>query len=200
MDEPELYVTVDQASAAWPPFGKLPQQEQADLIADASEAVRNYVRRPLLERTYVETYDGTGLGRIRLRKLPVTAIGGVVVNGEALDNATGDGWSFDRETGELRRGDGRDDVRFAPWFPKGRGNIEVTYSAGYQQVPGPVKRATILTMRWLREAVLISLFAQSESIGNYSYTRGVGTQFLAVAGLPAFAASLLEPYVIDDIH
>jgi hypothetical protein len=193
--QPEIYCTVAQASAAWPKFAKLVAQEQADLIADASAAVQQWCRRQILEQTYTETYDGTGLGRIWLNVRPVIAVAAVLINGDPVDNTYGTAWYFKADTGELGRGSGQDDRRFQAWFPRGSRNIQVTYAAGYQTVPNSVKRATIFVVRWLYDSGRQSWAMSSETIGDYSYTLN---PMLANAPLPPPAISLLTPYVQDD--
>ncbi len=192
---PETYCTTAQVAAAWPKFSGLPQQEQTDLIADASAAVQNWCRRNFGQLTYTEQYDGSGLGRIWLAQRPVLAVAQVLVNGDALDNTYGTAFYFVPETGELGRGSGQDDRRFQAWFPKGSRNIQVTYSAGYLDIPSPVKRATIITCRWLYDSARIDYVTQSESIGDYSYTQN---PLVTGMFLPPAAVALLAPYVQDD--
>ncbi len=193
---PEIYCTAAQAAAAWPQFATLPQQEQTDLICDASLAVQNYVRRNLLQQTFDEFYDGTNLPRIWLRVRPVIAVTAVLINGDALDNTYQSAWYFNPDTGELGRGDGQDDKRFPPWFPTGSCNIEVVYAAGYATVPGPVKRATIMTIHWLYDAGRRSWLYASERIGDYQYTVNTDIDLMI---LPPSAAALLTAYVQDDV-
>lgn len=193
-------ITQDQIAAIGKPFGPvysaLADSERAALITDASAAVESFCRRTFGQQSYVETYDGRNLPRVWLRQLPVIAVAAVSVNGEVLDNTYGDAWSFDSGTGELRRGSGHDDVRFAAWFPAGRGNVQVTYTAGYLEIPPAVQRATILTVRYLYELGRKDWLAQSESIGDYSYT--LAQTALTGAMLPPHVAGLLADWVYDD--
>ena len=53
------------------------------------------------------------------------------------------------------------DVRFAPWFPSGSGNVVVQYWAGYASIPDPIIRATSWTVKWLHE--------QGKVTGIYSF-------------------------------
>lgn len=192
---PETYVTPDQVAAAWPAFAKIPTAEQTDLIAAASAAIQARVRRTLGMQTHVEVHSGRNRPRIWLRVRPVVAVSQVTVDGDPLDDSQGTAWTFVAETGELVRGDGLGDSRFAPWFPAGVGNVVVTYAAGYDPIPADVRRATILTVQALHAASALSGAYKSESIGDYSYTLNDGL----VDAVPPVAARLVSRYVQDEV-
>lgn len=178
-------------------FANLPTDEQAALISTASAAVEDFCRRKFTQTTYTETYDGSGIGRIWLRQKPVIAVSAVLINGDALENTYESAWHFNADTGELTRSDGQDDIRFVPWFPRGAGNIQVTYAAGYLDIPLPVKRATILTVRYIYQLGQRTWLEKSESIGDYSYTL-MEPVWLFMRPLPPYITGLLANYVQDD--
>lgn len=189
-------VTNAEVLAAWPGFSKLDSGEQAALITQASDAVEGWCQRVFAVTTYTELLSGANLPRVWLSHRPVVSITSVTVNGDAIDNSTGVGWQFDPDTGELLRGWNQDNRRFNPWFPSGFRNITVVYSAGFSPIPPRVKRATILTVKNLAEAMRTSVGPiQSEKIGDYQYTLAAPS-FQAV---PAIAAGLLANYVLDPI-
>jgi hypothetical protein len=192
-------ITAAQVLQTGTPFAKifaaLPAAEQAALVTDASADVEEVCRRTFAQQTYDETYDGSGTARIWLRQKPVVAVSAVYINGDALDNTFLSAWSFDRDTGELARGDGQDDERFAPWFPRGRRNIRVVYAAGYLTVPRTVQRAVIFTVQYLWQRGVRNGLYKSESIGKYSYEL---VEPLPGQLLPGYMMQLLNNYVQDD--
>lgn len=188
-------VTNAEVAASWPGFAKLPADEQAALITDASQAIEDYCRRSFGSGVVTEVRSGTNSSRLWLKNKPVSAILSVTINGTAHTNADGMDWQFVPATGELVRGVGHCDPRFGPWFPAGTNNIEIVYLYGYADVPGPVKRACLLTVRQLATLATQSGVYDSESIGDYSYTRGAG----GLESIPATALMLLRNYVSDDI-
>lgn len=191
----ETYVTPAEVALAWPAFAKYPADEQAALIASASDLIRQVCRRRLTAQSYVETHSGKNRPRIWLDVRPVIAIAEVSINGQALDNTAGDAWTFKPGSGELIRGDGRSDPRFAPWFPAGTGNVRVVYSAGYDPIPAGVKRATILTIQAIRDAEDASAVFKSESLGDYSRTLRDEYQIP-----PPHARVFLDPYIADELY
>lgn len=192
---PEIYVTEDEAAAAWPGLLKLPESERTALIADASAAVRDHCRRDLARAVRTEILDGRNRPRVWLSVRPVAEVLAVSINGEALDNADGEAWTVDAGTGELLRGPGRGDPWFAPAFPTGKGNVVVEYDGGFDPIPGPVKRATILTLRRFAEAARASGVYRSESIGDYSYTLADDAR----SPISDFVANMLAPYVAGGL-
>lgn len=191
----EIYVTEAEASAAWPGFLKLPADERTALIEDASAAVRDFCRRDLLLAVRTEIHDGRNRPRIWLAVQPVAAVTDVRVNGESIASPAGSGWTVNALTGELVRGGGRGDSWFAPWFPAGKGNVEVEYEAGFDPIPPPVRRATILTLRRFAEAARASGVYRSEAIGDYSYALAEDAR----SPISDFVADMLGHYVAGGL-
>lgn len=190
----ETYATPADVASAWPAFAKLPDVEQSALIAAACASIRAFCRRSFTQQTYVETHSGRNRSRLWLNVRPVVQVAAAVVNGEALDNSRGDAWTFKPASGELVRGDGLCDPRFAAWFPTGTGNVVVTYSGGYDPIPDDVKRAAILTVQTIQAAGKLSGAYKSESIGDYSYTLNDALR----NPIPPTAAFLLSRYIQDE--
>lgn len=189
------WLTSDAVASAWPGFVNLPADEQTALISAAMTAVENFCRRSFEQTTVTDVLNGRAGSRLWLSTRPVIQIASITVNGDAVDNTYGDAWTFNPNTGELVRGNGEDDPRFAPWFPKGTGNIVVVYFAGYNPVPDPVIRAGIIATRWYAEASKNAGLYSQERIGDYSYVLSDHV----TATLPPGAAGLLAPYVQDDL-
>lgn len=164
-----------------------------DLITAASELVALRCRRTFQVADLTEAYDGTDRARIWLKRPPINSVSAITINTWSLDNTLGDAWGFDSDTGELFRGNGQADLRFAAWFPRGRQNVLVSYNGGFATIPGPVKRATIVMVKHLADGSKHTGILQSEKIGDYSYTLAD----LDKIGMPPLAEILLQHFVLD---
>jgi hypothetical protein len=105
--------------------------------------------------------DGSGTDVVLLPQLPVEEVKAVKVNGEAVED-----WRFYDKSGILAR------VTTAPvscaTWPKGRQNVEVTYSYGYEQTDVPAE------VRLLALTIAARLYQQgivaSETVGTTQVT------------------------------
>jgi len=186
---PDL-VTNAQVLAGWPGLARLDPIEQAALLTAASRAIERYCNRTFAVTAYTETHSGRNLPRVWLANRPVVAVTSVTVDGQALDNTTGDAWTVTPETGELLRGGGRGDPRFAPWFPWGRNNIVVAYTAGFATVPADVQLAARYLVQHMSESRKGIGPIRSETIGDYAY------QLEGGGGWPAAVTDLLRFHVL----
>jgi hypothetical protein len=188
-------VTADDVADAYPELAG--KADLAAVISRISAAVETYCGRVFAQDSLAETHDGKNLPRLWLRRPPIDSVTSVTINGEALDNTNSDAWGFNAETGELWRGQGRDDLRYATTFPAGRQNVVVEYTGGYAAVPGDVVEATLLAIKALYDRRAASGTYSSEKIGDYSYT--LNTAAGAGGLLPAGARELLDPFRLDLI-
>jgi hypothetical protein len=188
-------VTQQEVTDAWAAFASLPAARKAQLITAASRAVERYCDRTFASGTVTDTIDGDNSPRVFLSRPPITSITSVTVNGSALDNTYGDAWSFNPDTGELLRGDGKDDPRFATWFPRGFRNVVVVFVGGYSSIPEDVKEATIETVKHMHDLAKKTGVYQSEAIGDYSYTLADPTRL----ALPPLAQMLLSSYRLHSV-
>ncbi len=124
--------------------------------------------------TFDEFYDGNDSDLLYLDNSPIVSITSVQVNGATVPQSTGvntPGWFIDRQKAsiKMRSNSGAQGVAtFAntDWatftglppyrFLRGRGNIEVSYTAGYTAVPpdllmAALKQCTVWLNRRLRE-------------------------------------------------
>lgn len=123
------------------------------LITAASQAIKTWMARPLLQDTYTETYDGTGINRLTLRNFPITAVSALTVNGLTVPPATSPvsfGYLFDQYGLFLVGGTAwpanipqTPSIWAGSYFPKASQNVTVTYTAGYVSVPVDVTQACI---------------------------------------------------------
>ena len=191
----ELLCLPSDVTNAWAAFGQLPIGEQTSLIATASQMIIDFCRRGFGQELITESFDGKGLPRVWLSRRPVISVSSVTIGDDALDNTDGKAWSFNAATGELRRGDGQRDIRFAPRFFPGRQNVVVQYWGGYAAIPDKIVRATVMAARYLHNQMNVSGVYSAERIGDYNYT--LNAQAFAMT-LPAHIAALCAHYVQDD--
>ncbi len=110
------------------------------LITDLSGVILAYLSRPsVLPRSWSERYDGNGKERVYLRKFPVTSLTSLVIGSTPIAAAPAPGAGISFQSGYL----------LDPWdgappggiqaidlrgycFWRGRQNVLVTYTAGYQ--------------------------------------------------------------------
>jgi len=109
-------------------------------ILAAGDAVERDLGRTVARQTFVERVSG-GDCHVRLRRTPVLSVTQVVENTTTLTNASGTDYALDEleTTGLLYRGS-----TTAPGvWSWGRGNITVTYVAGYTAVPAIVRKVVL---------------------------------------------------------
>lgn len=167
------------------------------LIAAASAAVEDFCARTFGLADVDERLDGSGSDLLLVSRPPIVEVELVEVDGEELDNADGEAWTYKPGSRALYRGAGLLDPRRACRWPRGRGNVRVVYTGGYDAVPDPVRMATLVGIQRLADAARYSQVLTSEKIGDYQYNTSVSL----VAGdeLPGVARALLSPYRLRDL-
>lgn len=130
----------------------------------------------LVEDDTVEL-DGNGMHILHLPAAPVKGRPTVVVDGEEIDD-----FQISRRHGILRRTRGR--------WPHGLGNVEVTYSHGYKDVPGDVSDAVLEHAATIATSLA---HVQQESAGSNSV--GFGTT--AAVGVTQKWADAVERYRLN---
>jgi len=166
----------------------------ATLVSAAEAFVARYCGRTFESATYTHTFDGSGNDTLQLRAWPVTSITSVTeiyIDGttEAYDSDT---YRFDSASGVLSRvftGKGRwlgvPASEFTRWgsteyqrfgsgyvFPQGYQNIRVVYVGGYATIPDDLKLLVWKIVDVWFKGSGQDHSMQSESIGDYSYTKG----------------------------
>lgn len=142
----------------------------ASLITTASEMIEARVGKPQTQATVTDELHDGGNARVWLRRTPVASVTSVTIDGRALDNTDGEAWTLEPRTGRLTLGPGNDDLAFGPRFPRGSGNVAVTYVGGPDPTPERVKRATLALLKHAVDACRRAGNIKAESIGDYSYT------------------------------
>ncbi len=107
------------------------------LILYADSMVKSIVGRNLESASYTERIDGNGREFLRLPNYPVTAVASINCD---------DGWVFDSANNESTDvfyldGDAGLVIRISGFWPEGRRNIRVAYTAGYVTLPKDIVHA-----------------------------------------------------------
>jgi len=107
------------------------------LITAVSGFVVNYLGRPILSASYVETYRGNGQCELLLRNFPITAVASVAFAGQTITQAADpvaltSGVLFDDRVLKL----------IGYRFPIGR-PVVVSYTAGYAAAPPDIGQAAV---------------------------------------------------------
>jgi len=109
------------------------------LINAVTALIEKTLRREFKQRTYTETYDGSGGGSLFLKHFPiisVTSVERLDEDGTTADTlTTSDYWSVDA-IGEIR-------AKTAVAFWKADQNYKVVYSAGFATIPDDVAQVAL---------------------------------------------------------
>lgn len=151
----------------------------AIVVPNASDAVIEYLGYNPQSSTETEFYNGTGTDSIAVNRVPITEVDEVKVSGLVVPYER---IIFGRAV--IYRTDG------VP-FMRGRKNVEVTYTAGYQSLPGGIVQGVLLTVAAMYNSRTIDPNITGESVvGVYSagfWPTGPGT-------IPPAARDLLSSY------
>lgn len=159
-----------------------------DLVIEAVDGIIDGFtgRGSLASAQATEYYDGPGSGKLILRRRPVTAVAGVWVDavgyhGQAA-GAFGSGteWTagvdFVNPRTDATEGNGgmlvalrNPDFEGGGIWPRGIGNIKVTYTAGYATIPSDLATAATSLAVQLVQAAERGAPLSGETIGDYSY-------------------------------
>lgn len=158
--------------------GKLRRQ-----IRIASAQIIAYCGRDFTEREFSETYDGDASPTLALRHTPILQVLALRINGidvPAAEALVYPNWiKFRSEDGYDAR------LRSAGRiFPHGLQNIEVTYKAGYPQVPAEISDACMLQVMHL-----MNTGAKQGLVSETNQTSGVTIAFAQSQLAPAVRAS-----------
>ena len=120
----------------------------------------------ILQRSYVERYDGKGSARLYLRHTPVVSVTSVTIDEASIpvSAAVSDpGWVLS----------GNVILLFGYWFRRGLGNVLVDYSAGYATPPADVAEAVmeLVGMRYRGKDRLGKLSESMGAIGSTAYSQ-----------------------------
>lgn len=119
--------------------GDIPSEVLTEVIQEASEYIEDYLDRKILSTSYTERIIGKGEYTMILDNFPITAISDIVYTGLWNDMGTISSGEFliHAGSGIIEWIDKRNYFRADRVY-------QVSYVAGWSEVPGPVKRAVAL--------------------------------------------------------
>lgn len=170
----------------------------AQLLDDVWETVQGWCNRKFASQTYTEYYDGTGRQELLLRKRPLTAIDGVWMDQigfygqgpggfDPVQTLLQPGTDYFAENFEQNETNPSKLVMITnPWAfgvlsvgepiggPRsvwylGRGNVKVTYTAGYTTCPNDLELACFQLCAMVKNSRPIGDFKGSVTMGKTAY-------------------------------
>ena len=154
------------------------------MIWMASQAMRDMAGSEIVSTTYAEVRNGQNRPSMATRRIPVTAVSSVKVDGRVIPAATsvtGSGFRFDEHFIHLN----------GYLFCKGSANVELVYTAGHATVPQPIAQMCIdvIQSTWGDKG-------RDAAVGSYSvpgvYSESL-RQIASVRVPPAVRQQLLRP-------
>lgn len=139
-------------------------------IVDAVNVfVGTYCHRTFESATYTEElYDGSGGPELVLKNYPIITITEILVDTEEVDERTDVG-----EEGYYIKNANNGILYNNAGWSRGRGNIQITYTAGYATVPNDLKYACLAMAAYFRN-MKGKDGIMSESLGSYAYSIASG--------------------------
>lgn len=186
--------------ALGPAFGL--RADLPSLIEAASRAIEDFCGRTFAQAALIEFYDGYGRPRLLLNRPPVTSLTAVLIDGVAIDESDGLGWTLHSESGLLLRGAGNSTYAlnsYPPYslnsgfvWPSGFGNIEVQYVGGFLVTPAPIRQAAVAMVKYIADSTRLTGLLSMERIGDYEYSLNPSFR-----RLPTLVEMLCGPYVFS---
>lgn len=158
------------------------------LIQAASDAVAAFLGYDPTLLSYSEVRDGNGRDKMVTNYAPVKSVSSVQVNEQTYTEASdykGPGYQYDDLAIFLMGGAA---------FQKGRRNVRLAYTAGYDPIPGDIQEAVEQTVHSMYSGQTIDPNMSGESVpGVYSasYREGGAN----VGAVPTASYRLLDHYV-----
>jgi hypothetical protein len=156
----------------------------------ASQQIKTYCARQLSQQTYSEVWDGQASDVIIPREYPIQSITSIKYSGNndfsTADSLPTGAYAFDEEYITLL-GDAV--------TPRGRGLIQVVYSAGYSPVPYDIQQACLMQAQYLfkMQGKEGGDFLGLSSIGKMGETATKDSS-IGKTGLAADVIGILSPY------
>jgi hypothetical protein len=166
----------------------------ARMITAASSFISNYCgRSTFLSSIYTETYDGNGRDFMLLRQWPVTLITSIALTYGSL--SAGPSTTITSPSGTpgymleapLPGNSNQRLTLMGAGFPRGRSNVTVIYTAGYQTTPFDVEQVVI--------ELVAERFKAKDRIGEISRSlASTETTTYSTKALNDTSAAMLAPY------
>lgn len=154
-----------------------------DMLASASEEIRQYCRQDFDLAQFEEAYNGSGNRWLQLSQFPVKSIVSVSVGGSTVGESDGFGPGYILTDRAL--------ARVIGYWPDGFANCRVVYIAGYDAVPEDVQQACahIAALR----------YRLREHMGMVSKASGNSADTFDTVDLPQSIKDLLNKYIEPDL-
>lgn len=154
-----------------------------DLLAAASEEIRQYCRQDFDLAQFDEAYNGSGNRWLQLSQAPVKSIVSVSVNGSTVSVSDGYGPGYIQTDRAL--------ARVIGFWPEGFANCRVVYIAGFDVIPEDIQQACahIAALR----------YRMREHLGMVSKASGNSADTYDTIDLPQSIKDLLDQYIEPDL-
>ncbi len=146
-------------------------------IEDASSSIEQITNRKLSLQTHNQSFDGRRSNRLLVREYPLKSIVSLTIN---KDDYKGKLFIEDEQT-----------VVFDTMFPLGVQNIKLVYTAGYEPVPGILKRACRILAGWFLKIEETGLIGRTGASKN-------GESVTTPNHIPKVVYELLQPFVRQE--
>lgn len=158
------------------------------LVNVASQQIIRHVDSDIKETSYVEVWDGAASDELVPRRRPITGVTSVKI---ASNNDFSVSQGIPSEVINFNQ---RSITFRSLQLPFGRGLIQVTYTAGYADVPYDIQMATIMQYQWLRSQLGKSGFMNGlKSISKMGETQTKDSS-IGKFGLRDEVVGMLETY------
>lgn len=152
------------------------------MITAYSQAVRSYCNRDFTQQSYTEQIDGPDSPRLALANGPVTSVASCSI----LDDQGNPTAVAVTDIRIVSNGLGCVLAWPKGWFPRGFGNIVITYTAGFATIPADLAQA-VCELVGLR-------FRELDRIGYNSKSLAGETVSFNVKDMPASTKMILNQY------
>lgn len=117
------------------------------MVNAASQQIKDYTDRQFLSASYTEVHDAQGSDLIFTREYPVVSISSVklAANGDFASATALDAANYCTDGNAVY-------LRFIS-TPRGRGNVQVVYTAGYASIPYPVQLSVCAQFMYLNKVL-----------------------------------------------
>lgn len=175
-----MITTVDKVKTYLTIAGTSSDAMLAELVAAADAFVLSYTgRKTVLEADFVERYNGTGSDRLMLDNYPIASVASLVVNDRTIGPSAGygqQGYFFDN----------RALVLYNERFTKGFRNVQVSYRAGFAEIPADMEQAATY--------IVSQMYKRKDRIGVSSKTIGQESISYNANDLDATSKTILNEY------
>ncbi|QDV49538.1 phage head-tail connector protein [Gimesia fumaroli] len=150
------------------------------LITEVESVIQHFTSRKSFDSaSRTEYLDGNGKDELFLAHRPLTSVTGVWVDPDGYfgkgtdafpsDSAWTEGGEFVPQSEEANEQNASMLISLNRIWPEGRGNIKVTYTAGYETIPADLELAANTLVALLRKGRKEGGMLASERLDQYSY-------------------------------